>query len=262
MSIKPLLKSLYEIEIECANALEKKKDDSLDDFTKAKRKFADDMRTIKTILKERDELINQKSNEADVARKSADIRHRLTLIENDSFHLQRLQKKREKNLLKEKNNDVKEQIENDELVVQLAFQHIKDITNKEHDVDDLFSNTEDIEIMVNGIPDIDDPKFQILKKNDEEIDRALEDVLESIRRLKGISGDINSELKKEEPIIDGLNIRVDKGTSKLQTLNTRLSAIVKTVRSPRNCCCDCILLICLLGCAAAIVVIVSGIIIT
>ena len=50
------------------DALEKKKknEDFSVDFTRAKRKLAEDIRLIRKILKERDELLNKKNNEADV----------------------------------------------------------------------------------------------------------------------------------------------------------------------------------------------------
>jgi len=47
--------------------------------------------------------------------------------------------------------------------------------------------------------------------------------------LKGIAVDINGELKRQDPEIEQLNVRVDKTRATLETLNTQLSKTLKKV---------------------------------
>lgn len=49
--------------------------------------------------------------------------------------------------------------------------------------------------------------------------------------MKGIAVDINGELKRQDPEIEQLNVRVDKTRATLETLNTQLSKTLKKVYS-------------------------------
>lgn len=273
----PLLKILYEIEIECADAIEKQRTEetekNLDNFTKMKRRLAAEMRDLRKAIDERNQLLGKKKGDrAQVAKDSAAIRKRIKKLEDEAKDLQALQEKRGRKLAKTADKDEKDkaQLEKEQLVVKLTYDHIKDLkkseaygTTSRDDDDNLFTEGIDQDEIdrgqawVSGIPDIDDPQFVQLRLNDDEIEAGLDEVLQGVRVLKGIAVDINGELKRQDPEIEQLNVRVDKTRATLETLNTQLSKTLKKVRSPKNCCCDCILVMCLLGVAAAMFYIIS-----
>jgi hypothetical protein len=89
-------------------------------------------------------------------------------------------------------------------------------------------------------------------------------------------------LQKQEPLIEELNIRVDKQSNRLVTLNAQLKKTLKKVtqndtlteelisnvilllmvvklqvRPVKRCCCDCILILAILGLVVAIFFVVS-----
>jgi len=185
--------------------------------------------------------------------------------------LRREGKKAKKDKKEENAEKNKEQLEKEKLIVDLTFRHIKELKKEEgfgvkstDDDDNLFTDgieQEDIDkgqTWVTGIPDIDDPQFILLRQNDEIIDKGLEEILDGVRILKGIAVDINGELKIQDPAIEQLNIRVDKTRVTLDTLNTQLAKTLKKVRSAKNCCCDCIMIMCLLGVAVAMIFIITN----
>ena len=248
----PLLKILYEIEIECADAIEKQRTEetekNLDNFTKMKRRLAAEMRDLRKAIDERNQLLGKKKGDrAQVAKDSAAIRKRIKKLEDEAKDLQALQEKRGRKLAKTADKDEKDkaQLEKEQLVVKLTYDHIKDLkkseaygTTSRDDDDNLFTEGIDQEEIdrgqgwVSGIPDIDDPQFVQLRLNDDEIEAGLEEVLQGVRVLKGIAVDINGELKRQDPEIEQLNVRVDKTRATLETLNTQLSKTLKKVRSP------------------------------
>jgi len=106
--------------------------------------------------------------------------------------------------------------------------------------------------VIAGIPDIDDPRFEVLRKNDEEIDVLLDDTLQGVRRLKQMAAEIGGEVEKSIVLIQEIKERADVTLGKLETVNGQLKKTIETARSPSNCCCDIILCCLILGIITAI----------
>jgi len=276
ISVNPLLKVLYEIELECADVLQQKQEEerakNLDEFDWKKTRIAEKIRTIKKELKERDELFKRGKTNA-VAKKSGRIRQMIEELKVDAEEFRKMQKKREKRYKKKIENDpkIKETMEKEATIIALTYKHIEECIKMERnyggtkaqDTEELFTDKkitdEDIqvgEIVVQGLPDIDDPQFQLLRKNDAVIVEGLDEILQGVQRLKAMAQDIHDELIKQEPLVEELHIRVERAGERLVTLNAQLTKTLKKARPVKKCCCDCILILAILGLVVAIIFVV------
>jgi len=150
--------------------------------------------------------------------------------------------------------------ENMKKVIELTWQHIKELERQEKHF-----KTEDNQLIRNsesdsdgerqviaGIAEIDDPRFELLRKNDAEIDQMLDITLQGVQRLKQLATEIGGEVEKSNELIKEVQNMADQTLGKLETVNGQLKKTLQKVRSPSNFCCDIILCCLILGIITAI----------
>jgi len=274
-SLTTLLVTLRKIDRETSDVRQTQKqeeqDQNVDKFTALKNRLAKDIREIRQQIKERDDLNDSKGDEALIAKRSAQIRSKLAEVAGEAEELEKMQQRREKKLsTKKKLSEEKQNLLQDQKnVVELAWKHIKDCENLEKfrggekatyydsdEEDSLYQNDERVAPVV-ALPDIDDPKFQILIIRDKQIDEGLKVIEEGVDRLKVIAEDMHGELEEQDIIIDELNDKTDIALEHLQNVNKQLVQILEKVRGGRNFCCDVIMFLVLIGVGVAIYVIVK-----
>jgi len=159
----------------------------------------------------------------------------------------------------------KKKDENQEMLVGLMWKHLAELQKQEKTIkrnDQIHisgseSDGDGERQVIAGIPDLDDPRFEVLRKNDEEIDELLDDTLQGVRRLKAMAKDIGGEVEKSIILIQEIKERADATLGKLETVNGQLKKTIETARSPSNCCCDIILCCMILGIITAIYFVVT-----
>eukprot|EP01120_Amphizonella_sp_Union-15-10_P016269 TRINITY_DN851_c0_g6_i1.p1 TRINITY_DN851_c0_g6~~TRINITY_DN851_c0_g6_i1.p1 ORF type:complete len:279 (-),score=74.87 TRINITY_DN851_c0_g6_i1:63-899(-) len=268
-----LLYTLKKIDNATADVRQKQKEEEAenggDRFTQLKKRLAQEIRDIREAIKERDELYDQKGDDAIVAKKSHEIRKKLAEIVEETTELQKLYEKSEKKFKKKKaTREQRAELENQKAVVELAWKHYKDCENQEgfrggkktayfedDSEDSLYDNDE--RNVISALPDIDDPKFQLLIENDKKIDEGLEVISKGVDRLKEIALDMNEELERQKIIIEGIELGTDAALQQLTNLNKQLKETLGKLRSGRNFCCDCICFLVIIGIGIGIYVLVT-----
>jgi len=274
MSTASLMKKLMEIDSACSphrrerEQIEREK--NLDEFTIKKRKMASLIRDIREDIKERDSLYEDDDRKKAVE-KGSEIRKKLKDAVEFAEELEKIQQ------TKQKNHKTKSQIpgfklseekkakdENREVLVGLMWKHLAELQKEEKSVKKPgktrisdSDSVEDGEREVGGIPDLDDPRFEVLRQNDEEIDVLLDDTLQGVRRLKKIAQEIGGEVEKSNVLIEEIKERADVTIGRLETVNGQLKKTLEAARSPTDFCCDIILCCLILGIITAIYFVVT-----
>ncbi|KAI4382330.1 hypothetical protein MLD38_008307 [Melastoma candidum] len=81
-------------------------------------------------------------------------------------------------------------------------------------------------------------------------DEGLDVISEGLEQLKDLAHDMNEELDRQVPLMDEMEMKVDRATSELKNTNVRLKETLFKVRSTRNFLIDIILLCIILGIAS------------
>jgi len=259
-----------EIDEACSPDREKKEreeaEKNLDDFTIEKRKMAEFIREIKTDIQERDEFYS-KDQRSKAVTKGSEIRGKIKQAKEVGTALEKMYKDKHKHLkAKEKlpgfkpTEEKKAKDDNRKQVVELMWKHISELERQEKTVkgssalDNLGEASEssgERQVVVAGIPDIDDPQFELLRKQDAEIDLKLDQTLQGVQRLKQLAVEAGAELDLQDKMIENLQTIANETLGELENVNGELKKTLKQVRSARNCCCDiCLCLLCLGVCAA------------
>jgi hypothetical protein len=268
--MKILMARLMEIDTQCRPEREKKAQEEaekqLDEFQLEKRHLANKIRDVRASLQERDDLL-ENGERARAAEKSAIVRRELKKIKEDSERLEKTyQSKHSKLKAKQKIPGVTikaEKVAKDEnrkKVVELTMQHLKELENREQNpgraskllAESVSDSSGEREVIAGGIPDIDDPQFELLRTQDAEIDRQLDITLEGVKRLKELALAAGEELSAQDDLIEEINEVAETALVKLETVNMELMKTLKAVRSARNLCCDLILIGVILGIATAV----------
>jgi len=108
-----------------------------------------------------------------------------------------------------------------------------------------------------GIPDIDDPRFELLRKNDQEIDRMLDITHQGAMRLKQLALEIGGEIEESNQLIERVIVFAERNVGKLETVNGQLKKTLEEARSTSTFCCDIILCCLILGIITAIYFIIT-----
>lgn len=153
--------------------------------------------------------------------------------------------------------------------MEIAFQNLKKAENlerfgqQENPESDIFSGGVDADgneieagdgqVLVGEIPDLDDVDFRNMRAKDAEIDKGLAEILENLKLVKGLAIEMGNELALQDEQLEKLEGNVEKTYFNIASMNKRLTELLKKTRSPRDCCCDVFLIICILGIAAAVV---------
>jgi len=83
-------------------------------------------------------------------------------------------------------------------------------------------------------------------------DQGLEVISRGLGVLKEIGGEMNEEMRRQEPITDAIEQKLDAATDDMRSVNTKLKEAVTKMRSARKFCIDVILIIVVLGIALAL----------
>jgi len=262
-----LMQKLMQIDAACSpqrkQQAQEDREKNLDAFTLEKRHMAEFIREIRADIKVRDQILQDNPNDSKGVVKSAEIRKKIRESVQRAEELEKMYKSKHKKLKIPdlKNADVKKsKDENRKQVVDLMWQHIKELKKQEKHVRTggdraLITDSEsDGERDVQGlaIADIDDPRFELLKKNDQEIDEMLDVTLQGVKRLKQLAMEIGGAVDESNNLIAEVQTMAETTLGKLETVNGQLKKTLETVRSKADCCCDIILCVLILGIATAI----------
>lgn len=76
--------------------------------------------------------------------------------------------------------------------------------------------------------------FDQQERNEQRINNMLDQVLDGVIDLKELAVAMGTQLRQTDAVIDGLDVEVQRTNAELDTLNTRLKALLTRVRSPKQ----------------------------
>jgi SYP7 family syntaxin len=255
-----LMKKLEKIQSECVEKKGQVVDlnDKSDEFTRIKKKVAAEINEARQLIKDRDELELTAAGTRHTVEASHNIRSKIKAIKADAQALDALQKA-ERAKYEKKNKTIPEkeqQIENREELVGLVFQHIKEVealNNRKHGDSSFGSSAaESKDPTITELPNIDDEGFQLLRRNDQIIDKHLDDISQSVGVLKEMATEMGKEAEQQGIMLDNLDKKVDDVNDQLENLNTRMRKALENIRKGDRFIVDIILLCILLGIAGYI----------
>lgn len=245
------LKKIQDDCVEKQGDVPQAQDENLDEFGRLKKKVAVQVRNIRQLIKDRDELEKTAPGSVANVEISHQIRTALREVRNDAAAMDKIQKaEKEAYIKKNKSIPEKEQmLEKREEVVGLVFDHleeVKQLDQKRHG-DSAFAQKKPQDPMVTELPNIDDAGFQMLIKNDKVIDEMLENISTGVNELKEMATEMGKEADKQGVMLEDLDIKVDKVNDELENINIRLRKALESVRKGDRFIVDIILLVILLG---------------
>jgi len=268
MSTAMLMQKLMQIDAACSPQRQQKaqedREKNLDEFTIEKRRMAEFIREIRADIKERDKIYQDNPQDSKGVVKGAEIRTKIREAIQKGEELDKLYKSKHKKLKipGTKNLEAKKaKDENRKQIVDLMHQHIAELQKQEKHVRvggdrALISESDESDSERDatglGIPDIDDQRFELLKKNDQEIDEMLDVTLQGVKRLKQLAMEIGGAVDESNNLIAEVQTMADTTLGKLETVNGQLKKTLEAARSKADCCCDIILCVIILGIATAI----------
>lgn len=228
-------------------------DESVDEFTRLKRKLAYNLKNTRQLIHDRDEMERTAPGTVATVELSQKIRQSLKEVRVDATTLDQMQKdQKAKYIKKNKQDEEKEkEIEHREEIVGTVFDHIeevKQLDQKRHG-DSAFSSKGGApkDPLITSLPDIDDAGFQLLRKNDQVIDGMLDNVAAGVNDLREIATEMGKEAETQGVMLENLEVRVDKVNDELENINLRLRKALENVRKGDRFIVDIILLCILLG---------------
>jgi SYP7 family syntaxin len=251
-----LMKRLKKIQDECVDkqgAVVQQGDDKADEFTRLKKKLAAEVKNIRQLIHDRDDMEQTAPGTVATVELSHQIRSALKEVRQDAVQLDKMQKDEKTNYMKKNKEDKeKEQlIERREEIVGTVFDHIEEckmLDQKRHG-DSAFSSrsTAPKDPLITQLPDIDDGDFQLLRKNDQVIDGMLDNVAAGVNELREIAQEMGKTADQQGIMLDNLDARVDKVNDQLENINIRLRKALESIRKGDRFILDIILLCVLLG---------------
>jgi len=231
-----------------------------DDFTKLRKKIAADIKQIRQQIEDRNNLLGKTdSANTQTVRMGKDIRNGLKDAMREVEQLDVLQKKDAERIESKKlrKKEVSKEEEEESVhradIVALCKQHIEECRRLEKSVKGTMSgvyvdaNTSDQVPTVTSLPNIDGEGFQLLRLQDDEIDKQLEEVSKGVAALRDVAVDMSREIELHEVIIGELDHKVELTNIQFVNLNKRLKKTLESVRKADRFCIDIILLVVLLA---------------
>lgn len=268
--MQPLLTRLEYISNQCQDPSKRKgKEEAAqnwDDFTKLRKKIAVDIKKIREQIEERNKLFSKSdSANTQTVRMGKEIRNALKDVSKEIEVLEQMQNKDaekiENKKLRRKEVDPEEEKEvlvNREEIVKLCKQHIEECRKMERSIRGTASAVfndigENDKPTVTSLPDIDgDEGFQLLHRQDKDIDEKLDRVSQGVSVLKEMAVEMGKEIELQEVIIDELDKKVDATNEQLLNLNKRMKKVLERVRKADRFCIDIIILVVILAIAGYI----------
>jgi len=249
------MKKLKQIQDEC---VEKQgqliiTDQNIDEFTRLKKKLAFQVKNIRQLIADRDDMEKTAPGTVATVELSQQIRQAMKEVRTDAQSLDKLQKDEKAKYIKKNKQDegMEQQIEHREEIVGTVFDHIeevKQLDQKRHG-DSAFSSKPGApkDPLITSLPDIDDGGFQLLRKNDQVIDGMLDNVAAGVHELREIATEMGKEAEQQGIMLDNLDAKVDRVNDQLENINVRLRKALESVRKGDRFIVDIILLCVLLG---------------
>lgn len=262
-----LLSRLEKIQDQCMDPAKRKAkqeaEKNMDDFVRLKKRIAEELKDVRKRIDERNELLGTKgnANNPQSVRISSDIRAKLKDIQKQAEELSNIHKKEQESLEKKKKkakpdadfSTVEKEIQMRGEIVELCYKHIEECKFLERQGNTNTATELPIDhgtksvAAPSSLPDIDDDRFIMLKKEDQRLDEKLDQIAEGVQVLKGIAKDMGKEIELQSVMIDDLEQHVDKTTANLKNLNKRLKDQLDNVRSCDRFVLDFICIILILG---------------
>ncbi|KAI3634196.1 hypothetical protein MIR68_007800 [Amoeboaphelidium protococcarum] len=267
----------------------RQQEQNMDEFTKLKKLLHQDVKQVRIMLKEREELLNTKPGSKDAAEASHRIRARIKQIKEDAMKFQTVQKQEEKKILKKGENtkgkdqtgqSPQEIVKQREETVQLVLKHIEEIETMEKkrytdktsaDRAALFDGAASAKLdfvafdskpagkaaFQTNLPDIDDDPevgagLQLLQENNRAIDQDLDTIRQNVGVLKEIAINMDQEIQKQNAMLDVIDTKVDKAQVHLDKVNMKMKQALDGVMKGDKFLVNCILLCVLLSLAGFI----------
>jgi len=224
-----------------------------------KKQIGNATRAVKKRIEERN-LLFKKGN--DIQTMGTQIRSDINEIKKDTQELERLYIEQKEKIEERKKKgkkvpeDVEKEIEKRGEIVQLAWSHYEECktteksTGKGQHKSSNFKGYTTAEEAPDALPDVDDPQFEVLRQNDEEINRKLDIIGSHVADLKNLAVAIGNEIELQEVMIDDATGEVEKTNAKLKNLNVRLKKQLDDVRKCDRFIIDfvcCILILAIIG---------------
>ena len=89
-------------------------------------------------------------------------------------------------------------------------------------------------------------EFEDTKKKQ---DKGLDEISKGLRVLRNLGGEMDDEVKRQAPVMDAIENKMDSTSSELRTANGKLKKVITQMRSTRHFCIDVILIFIVLGIA-------------
>lgn len=267
------MRELEAIKKECLPEDEKQdKGEKVDPFTEQKMKISSHIKKIRELIKERDEQEKENPGSTQVVKLASDVRRELASVQEEQEALKKIQStfraKYEKKKKRAKSADpqLEELLDKHDEVIDCIGQHIEECTKLEKrragisssGYSALGGDGKVIDPTVTELPDVDDPRFMMLKKQDEQIDVLVDDLGRNVKDLKNMSYDMKDLIKEQSAKLDDLETEVDKADARLVSMNEKVLEAVKQARGGSKVCVDIILIIIFLGLVGLIIKIVKN----
>ena len=78
-------------------------------------------------------------------------------------------------------------------------------------------------------------------------DEGLDEISKGLSVLKNLGGEMDEEVKRQAPIMDAIDDKLDSSAEELRTANGKLKRVITDMRSTRHFCIDVILIFIILG---------------
>jgi len=264
-----LMPILYKIQQQCAdidpnkNTLDEK---DLDDFTRLKKNISRQLKEIRKVIEERNELLQSNGRNTTTVKLSSDIRNKLKIVQEDVSNLQQMQQQEATKLSKQKTPDEKKEatVKSRGEIVELCFKHIEECkhlekqTDQDHPTGFVGIEEELPKSYITKLPDIDDEGFNKLRANDAILDEKLDRVSEGVTILNEMARNFDREIEMQDIMIQQQSAAADETNFRLNNLNSRMLHIIRDTRPCDRFVMDFILIIILLGIGAYIYRIVTS----
>ena len=267
------MKQLEDIRKECLpdeEKQERKKDD--DPFNSQKEKVSSHIKQIRQLIKDRDEKEKENPGSTEVVKLASEVRRELASVQEEVEVLKKVQagyrskyekkKKRTKSAIPK----FEELLEKNDEVIDCIGQHIEECTRLEKrragistaGYSALGGDGKVIDPTVTELPDVDDPRFLVLKENDQRIDEQVEILGQNVKIVKNMAYDMKELIEEQADKLDTLETEVDKADARLIDMNAKVIEAVKQARAGSKVCVDIILIIVFLGLVGLIIKILKG----
>eukprot|EP00727_Mastigamoeba_balamuthi_P006990 m51a1_g2911 putative C-tail anchored protein, C-terminal SNARE domain (268) ;mRNA; r:504942-505968 len=255
--METMMRRLVQIREECnvKDGSAVKTDGKVDKFTAAKTQIASELRDIRVTIKERDEQERENAQSRHAVELSHSVRMALKHVEEEYERMNDHQQKQEAKLnrAKEKGKKIDPELEQQlsfrSDVIKMISSHIEECKSLEKRRGAAISMAvpEKSDPTVTALPNIEDPRFQVLLRNDAVIDDMLDRISDAVGTLKDMAQEMGNEIDKQETMLDDLEHRVDRADAQVTNLNKRLKKLIEQTRKGDKFCTDFILIVVLIG---------------